>query len=878
MEVYSWGANSYGQLALGNTEDYLLPQKIASFLKDDDIPVLLTGGGGHTVLLTDSGKLYLCGWNDCGQLGIGHTQNLMFFQMLSFKSKIKDVSCGWNHTLFVTDMGECFSFGSNAFHQLGNSQNKKEPLPNKVEGIPGRVAMVAAGMRHSVALTDDGSVYTWGCGRKGQLGHGQGPCSHVQTPSKVMFDEEVIQKDVKAGAEFTATLSVDGRVFCWGSNLYGQCGLPGPKSSVHVNTKTVKMVDKPIMVILDDVASKLHTGWSHVIIVTESNIVLSWGRGDYGQLGKGCSMSSYDPGIVDFAHESIASITGGSEHNIVCSDDGSVFIWGWNEHGMCGTGDEKNMEKPYHVTLFNNAKPFLIGCGAGTSFMVRACCSQKGSLITMIGLTTSFFFAEIIVGYATNSMALVADSFHMLSDVVSLFVGFFALKISQQAHRHNLDKNTFGWVRAEVLGALVNSVFLVALCFSIFVESLKRMVDPEGIKQPLLVLGVGTAGLVVNLLGICLFQGHMGHGHSHGGHSHSHGAGNAKPTNENSDATLTDVVITNFPAADKSGMELSTVDFSDGHGKSISDRDNVDDADDGDDSGDELSKHRVHASASRYQMGIMLAALQAEETLGENNDEGIVVIQNETINQSLKENDTKMKKKIKSGDQMNIKGVYLHILGDALGSVIVIASALAIYFGKGKWTLYIDPAMSIIMVAIILKSSVPLLKESSMVLLQTVPTHIQIQELEEKLLGNFPAILSVHEFHVWQLAGSKIVASLHLQLPSRDDYMGMSERIKIFFHDEGIHSTTIQPEFLEERSVDDGKSPCLLKCVSTTCHESVCCQPREEKTRLPTVKEIETREAASTSNGTDKAIDRLEEGIHSSDQVNEIGGTTTEMN
>ena len=68
--------------------------------------------------------------------------------------------------------------------------------------------------------------------------------------------------------------------------------------------------------------------------------------------------------------------------------------------------------------------------------MVRACCSQKASLVTMIGLTTAFFFAEIVVGYATNSMALVADSFHMLSDVVSLFVGFFALKVSR-CHWHS---------------------------------------------------------------------------------------------------------------------------------------------------------------------------------------------------------------------------------------------------------------------------------------------------------------------------------------------------------------------------------------------------------------------------------------------------------
>ena len=61
--------------------------------------------------------------------------------------------------------------------------------------------------------------------------------------------------------------------------------------------------------------------------------------------------------------------------------------------------------------------------------MINACCSQESSLLTMIVLTTTFFFAEITVGYATNSMALVADSFHMLSDVLSLFVGFLAIKV-----------------------------------------------------------------------------------------------------------------------------------------------------------------------------------------------------------------------------------------------------------------------------------------------------------------------------------------------------------------------------------------------------------------------------------------------------------------
>lgn len=68
-------------------------------------------------------------------------------------------------------------------------------------------------------------------------------------------------------------------------------------------------------------------------------------------------------------------------------------------------------------------------------------------------------------------------------------------------------KNTFGWARAEVLGALVNAVFLVALCFSIFVEACKRFIEVEKIHQPELVLIVGSVGLVVNIVGLGLFHG-----------------------------------------------------------------------------------------------------------------------------------------------------------------------------------------------------------------------------------------------------------------------------------------------------------------------------------------------------------------------------------
>ena len=77
---------------------------------------------------------------------------------------------------------------------------------------------------------------------------------------------------------------------------------------------------------------------------------------------------------------------------------------------------------------------------------------KKCRLLSMFGLTAGFFLVEIIVGYVTNSMALVADSFHMLSDIAALIIAFMSVKMAPKSW----DKNTYGWARAEVLGKRMN--------------------------------------------------------------------------------------------------------------------------------------------------------------------------------------------------------------------------------------------------------------------------------------------------------------------------------------------------------------------------------------------------------------------------------------
>lgn len=384
----------------------------------------------------------------------------------------------------------------------------------------------------------------------------------------------------------------------------------------------------------------------------------------------------------------------------------------------------------------------------------------QSRLAAMLLLTTIFFLVEIAVGYITNSMALIADSFHMFSDAVALVIAFASVYMSPK----KWSKNTFGWARAEVLGALVNAVFLCALCFSILIESIKRFIKPDFIHDPYLILNVGGLGLLINLVGLILFKEHHHHHHHH----HTPKQNNSPNKQEHAHSH-----------------------------QHLSDRDDYSVY--GSDCGEGDHSH-IHQPRSR---------------------------------------------------QMNMRGVFLHVMADAIGSVIVMISAIVYIFSESSIKYYIDPLLSVLMVCLVLRTTWPLLTESAMILLQTVPTHIEVDSLRKRLTEEIQGVLAVHEFHVWQLAGDRIIASAHIRCHNLQDYMRIAEKVKEFFHNEGIHSTTIQPEFidLDNEESQDGKTDddCALDCPSTQrtqCLPQTCCG----------VKRTGATTAANTSESTSIVI------------------------
>jgi zinc transporter 1 len=165
---------------------------------------------------------------------------------------------------------------------------------------------------------------------------------------------------------------------------------------------------------------------------------------------------------------------------------------------------------------------------------------------------------------------------------------------------------------------------------------------------------------------------------------------------------------------------------------------------------------------------------------------------------------------------MNMQALILHVFGDALGNIGVIASGLVIWLTDWSFKYYFDPLISLVIAAIIFSSALPLgewmhglpkgvtlncvvVRSASFILLQGVPATISFEDVRSAIL-NVEGVLSLHELHIWQLSETKIVASVHVMASREHDFMPVASNIRKALHHHGIHSSTIQPEYHHPRN------------------------------------------------------------------------------
>jgi cobalt-zinc-cadmium efflux system protein len=130
----------------------------------------------------------------------------------------------------------------------------------------------------------------------------------------------------------------------------------------------------------------------------------------------------------------------------------------------------------------------------------RARAGSRRSLTLALAATAGWFLVELVAGFYTNSLALIADAAHMLTDVAALSLSMFALKIASRPATH---RKTYGYLRAEILASLANGVLLVLLALSVLFEAYRRLLEPPSVKGGTMLI-VAALGLVVNLITLSL--------------------------------------------------------------------------------------------------------------------------------------------------------------------------------------------------------------------------------------------------------------------------------------------------------------------------------------------------------------------------------------
>ncbi|OAD77933.1 hypothetical protein PHYBLDRAFT_108350 [Phycomyces blakesleeanus NRRL 1555(-)] len=147
--------------------------------------------------------------------------------------------------------------------------------------------------------------------------------------------------------------------------------------------------------------------------------------------------------------------------------------------------------------------------------------STKRKLMFATALALVFFGTELVAGYFANSLALMSDAFHLLSDVASFIVALAAIYL---AEKPATKRHTYGFHRAEVIAALVSVLTIWVLTAYLVVEAIERVKRPQEIDAKLMCI-TASIGVAVNVVLAYVLGGHHhGHGHSHDDHDHSHGS------------------------------------------------------------------------------------------------------------------------------------------------------------------------------------------------------------------------------------------------------------------------------------------------------------------------------------------------------------------
>ncbi|GEQ71205.1 hypothetical protein JCM33374_g4886 [Metschnikowia sp. JCM 33374] len=311
--------------------------------------------------------------------------------------------------------------------------------------------------------------------------------------------------------------------------------------------------------------------------------------------------------------------------------------------------------------------------------------SDTKAIFHFLMLNTAFMFVQLLYSFRSKSLGLLSDSLHMALDCASLALGLIAGILSKNPVNPN-SKYPFGLKNFENLAGFANGTLLVGISGSIIFEAIGRLLNPVALQQTTELIVVSILGLLVNVVGIFAFN--HGHSHSHGGHSHGHSHGHScasEPTHSDSHVAHCDShngghSQSHNQSHGHSHDDVHSQSHNQSHGHSHDD-----------------SHNQSHNQSHDHSSG--------HSHTGHSSDNHAPA-KSENTEESTEMND-------------NMRGIFLHILADTLGSVgVVISTVLTKMF---HWQGF-DPVASIIIAVLIFMTAVPLMKSTASTLLLKLDT------------------------------------------------------------------------------------------------------------------------------------------------------------
>uniref|UniRef100_A0A6P7FTJ3 HECT-type E3 ubiquitin transferase n=1 Tax=Diabrotica virgifera virgifera TaxID=50390 RepID=A0A6P7FTJ3_DIAVI len=361
-KVYVWGLNDKDQLGGMKGSKVKLP--ILSDYLSQLKPIHIAGGSKSLFIVSQEGKLYACGEGTNGRLGLGHSNNVPTPRPIPFLSQyvIKKVAVhsGGKHAMALTLDGKVFSWGEGEDGKLGHGNRLNLDKPRMIEALRSKkIRDIACGSSHSAAITSSGELFSWGLGEYGRLGHGDNVTQLKPKLVKTLVGHRIVQVACGSRDAQTLALSDEGLVFSWGDGDFGKLGRGGsegcnvPHNIERLNTLGVIQIE---------------CGAQFSLALTKAGDIWTWGKGDYFRLGHGTDQHVRKPTVIDTLRDKkIIHVAVGALHCLAVTESGQVFAWGDNDHGQQGNGTTVVNRKPALVHGLEDVHINRVACGSSHS-------------------------------------------------------------------------------------------------------------------------------------------------------------------------------------------------------------------------------------------------------------------------------------------------------------------------------------------------------------------------------------------------------------------------------------------------------------------------------------------------------------------------------